>query len=118
MSVEATYAFVDTNVLVYAHDLTAGHKHERAAQLMADLWRNRTGCLSTQVLTEFYVIATRKVERPLDEQTATQVIEGLSHWRVQSPRPGDVIEAIRIHRQYNSSYMGCSYCTERSVPGL
>jgi predicted nucleic acid-binding protein len=59
MSADGAYAFVDTNVLVYAHDVSAGNKHERAAQLLAELWENRAGCLSTQVLEEFYVTVTR-----------------------------------------------------------
>ena len=52
--------FVDTNVLVYAHDLDAGERHEVAARLVADLWEARTAVISTQVLQEFYVNATRK----------------------------------------------------------
>jgi predicted nucleic acid-binding protein len=103
MSVEEPYVFVDTNVLVYAHDVSAGEKHERAAQLIAELWENRTGCLSVQVLEEFYVTVTRKVARPLDVETAVEIVEELTHWRVHAPRPADVIEAIRIHRQLSIS---------------
>ena len=103
MSAELAYAFVDTNVLVYAHDVTAGSKHERAIQLVSELWENRTGCLSTQVLEEFYVTVTRKVAHPLDAETAMQIVEELAHWRVHAPRAADVIEAIHIHRQYGLS---------------
>ncbi len=42
--------FVDTNVLVYAHDVDAGGKHARAQTLIAQLWQTREGVLSTQVL--------------------------------------------------------------------
>jgi predicted nucleic acid-binding protein len=35
--------FVDTNILMYAHDVAAGAKHERARALVEDLWRTRTG---------------------------------------------------------------------------
>jgi hypothetical protein len=41
--------FVDTNILMYAHDKAAGAKHERAKALVEELWRNRTGVVSTQV---------------------------------------------------------------------
>jgi predicted nucleic acid-binding protein len=47
--------FVDTNVLIYAHDADAGRKHEIAATLLGELWRERTGVLSAQVVQEFYV---------------------------------------------------------------
>ena len=52
---------VDTNVLIYAHDRSAGSKHDQARLLLRGLWENRTGCLSIQVLQEFYVNVTRKV---------------------------------------------------------
>lgn len=42
--------FVDTNVLIYAHDVDAGRKHDIAKTLLRELWADRTGILSTQVL--------------------------------------------------------------------
>ena len=51
-------AFVDSNILVYAHDLDAGLKRERAAATLCELWDAGTGRLSVQVLQEFYVNAT------------------------------------------------------------
>jgi predicted nucleic acid-binding protein len=50
--------FVDTNVLIYAHDIDAGRKHDVAKAVLRDLWAERAGILSTQVLQEFYVNAT------------------------------------------------------------
>ena len=57
--------FVDTNVLVYSYDLSAGDKHERARELVGSLWRTRNGCISVQVLQEFLVNVTRKIPAPL-----------------------------------------------------
>jgi predicted nucleic acid-binding protein len=42
--------FVDTNILIYAHDVHAGIKHERARLLLDQLWDSQQGVLSTQVL--------------------------------------------------------------------
>jgi predicted nucleic acid-binding protein len=42
--------FVDTNVLLYAHDADAGAKREVARARLRELWEERTGCLSLQVL--------------------------------------------------------------------
>jgi predicted nucleic acid-binding protein len=42
-------SFVDTNVLIYAHDADAGRKHEIARELLRTLWTARSGILSTQV---------------------------------------------------------------------
>ena len=51
--------FVDTNVLIYAHDIDAKSKHEAAKSVLRELWVERSGALSTQVLQEFYVNVTR-----------------------------------------------------------
>jgi len=56
--------FVDTNILMYAHDTSAGEKHERAKVLVEGLWESRSGVVSTQVLLELAVNLRRK-ERSL-----------------------------------------------------
>ena len=96
--------FVDTNVLVYAHDTSAGEKHARAKALVTELWQSGNGCLSVQVLQEFYVTVTQKVRKPLSREMAARIIEYLSHWQVHTPDAGDVLEAIRIHRRYSLSF--------------
>ncbi len=98
MSAETGRQFLDTNVLVYAHDTSAGDKHVQAKQLLAELWSNGNGCLSIQVLQEFYVIITRKVSRPLEPEIARQRVEDLGYWLIHSPTPEDVVEAIRLHQ--------------------
>ena len=62
--------FLDTNVLVYADDLDAGSKAQIAQQLIADAFANRSGVVSTQVLQEFFSVATGKlgVEASADRQ--------------------------------------------------
>jgi predicted nucleic acid-binding protein len=62
--------FVDTNVLIYAHDVDAKAKHEAAKSVLQDLCNSRSGTLSTQVLQEFYVNATRKIPRPISQVSA------------------------------------------------
>ena len=104
MSAEAVRQFVDTNVLICAHDVSAGPKHERAKRLLAELWAQGTGCLSVQVLQEFYVNVTVKVRRPLDPETARRRVEELSFWIVHSPTAEDVVEAIRLHRAARLSF--------------
>jgi len=69
--------FVDTNVLVYAHDLDAGRKRAIAAAVLKDLWATRRGVLSTQVLQEFYVNVTRKIPTPLEPRVACEVVREL-----------------------------------------
>ena len=88
-------AFVDSNVLIYAHDVDAGRKHDVARALLRDLWLSRTGVLSTQVLHEFYVNVTRKIRTPLKKAEARAVVRTYVPWCVE-PETGDVNEAFRI----------------------
>ncbi len=67
--------FVDTNVLLYAHDRSAGHKREIASALLTELWGTRSGVLSTQVLQEFYVTVVRRIAVPLSASEALRWIE-------------------------------------------
>ena len=70
---------------------------ERARSLLQELWTSGRGCLSVQVLQEFFVTVTRKVPQPLDLGRAAQVVADLGRWRVHSPQAKDVLEAIEIH---------------------
>jgi predicted nucleic acid-binding protein len=96
--------FVDTNVLVYAHDVTAGDRHRRALALVAELWETRQGCLSVQVLQEFFVTTTRKIPKPLDAPAAARIIEDLAHWHVHAPAAVDVLAAVDIHQRTGASF--------------
>ena len=96
--------FVDTNVLVYAHDVTAGDKHSRARALVEELWNAREGCLSVQVLQEFFVTTTRKIPKPLDAPAAARIIGDLAYWHVHAPAANDVLAAIEIHQRTGASF--------------
>src|SRR6266436_6224923 len=76
--------FVDTNVLIYAHDIDAGPKHDIAKTVIRDLWTERVGLLSTQVLQEFYVNVTRKIASPLPKVSARAVINSYATWCVET----------------------------------
>lgn len=72
--------FVDTNVLVYARDRTDESKHQRALEWLAALWDERAGRLSWQVLQEYYVTVTRKLDPPRDEGDAREDVTSLVTW--------------------------------------
>jgi predicted nucleic acid-binding protein len=72
--------FVDSNILLYAHDLDAGDRHRRAAACLAALWGAGGGLISTQVLQEFYVNVTRKIRSPLPAATAREVVRAYAPW--------------------------------------
>ena len=88
--------FVDTNILIYAFDTTAGEKRAVAMELVRRMWLDHQGCISLQVLQEFYVASTRKLVLS-PEQAALQVGR-FGRWRVHRPSVEDVLSVIELHR--------------------
>lgn len=95
--------FVDTNVLLYAHDIGAGEKYELARDLVTTLWMTGGACLSVQVLQELYVNLSKKVPgvSPTD---ASRITASYTKWRVQRPSAADVIAGIELHQQHQLSF--------------
>ena len=104
MSATEQRQFVDTNILIYAHDSSAGVKHDKAKALLNELWRSGDGYLSIQVLQEFYVNVTRKLAIPLSPELAIEIITDLSAWRVHSPKASDLIDAIGLQTRRQISF--------------
>jgi len=96
--------FIDSNILVYAFDNSAGRKWEIARSVLQACWQNQTGCISIQVLQEFYVTVTRKIAHPLDLPTARQIVSDLSYWNVAIPNADDVLEAIDLQQEHQLSF--------------
>ena len=95
MSCMNAKAFIDTNVLIYAHDVDAGAKHDIAKRVLQQLWSERRGALSTQVLQEFYVNVTRKIASPLSKTSARAVVNSYVIWCVDATSE-EISAAFRI----------------------
>ena len=94
--------FIDTNVWVYAVDDADPDKQARARALTAP----GTGSdivVSTQVLSEFYVATTRKLERPLTEVDAAAMVGRLSELTVVPLDADLVASAIAGSREWHIS---------------
>ena len=94
--------FVDTNVLVYADDLDAGDKRERARALLAEVLREQNGVLSTQVLQEFFVVTTRKLA--VAPALARRKVELLATLDVVTIQISHILQAIDLHRLHSLSF--------------
>jgi predicted nucleic acid-binding protein len=88
--------FVDTNVLVYAHDADATIKRERAREHLERLWDTDTGRLSVQVLQEFYVNVTRKLTTRVARSKAREVVASYGAWVREPTTPDTVLRATDI----------------------
>lgn len=98
----AERVFIDTNVLLYADDLDAGEKREKAQEILYQVYVNGSGVISTQVLQEFFVGATRKLDVPAD--IARRKVELLARLDVVSIQPSLILEAIDLHRLHSLSF--------------
>jgi predicted nucleic acid-binding protein len=96
--------FVDTNILVYAHDRAAGIKYESARTLVEKLWKSGGGVISTQVLQELCVSLQRKVARPLSSDEIRNLIEDYMAWDVVVNTAESVVEALAIASRYKISF--------------
>lgn len=96
--------FVDTNILVYAHDRAAGIKHERASELIERLWTLGNGVLSTQVLQELCINLRRRVARPWPVDEIRSLIEDYLSWEIVVNTPDSVIKAMSIETRYQISF--------------
>ncbi len=96
--------FVETNILMYAHDTGAGAKHERAKVLVESLWHDRTGVVSTQVLQELCVNLRRKAGRPVDLRTARGIVADYLAWDVVTNTGESILEALELEERYHISF--------------
>jgi predicted nucleic acid-binding protein len=96
--------FVDTNIIVYAYDVSAGEKHRKAVEIMKDIWSTGFGIISSQVLQEFFVNVTRKIAKPLNVLTAKEIVKDLLKWKTVSINGEIILEAIDIHNEHKYSF--------------
>jgi predicted nucleic acid-binding protein len=87
--------FIDTNVLIYAYDVDAKEKCLIAKNILRELWSQRDGIVSMQVLQEFYVNVTRKIASPLPKSTARSLVHTYAVWCVETT-PTEISTAFRI----------------------
>ena len=82
-------SFLDSNVLLYAYDPRDPAKRQIATVVMERLSAGRRGVISTQVLGEFFSIATRKLGMPVQS-----VRERLAHLTTQFEVIGISVEVV------------------------
>jgi predicted nucleic acid-binding protein len=96
--------FVDTNILIYAHDRDAAEKHFLANSLIKKIWQEENGVISTQVLQEFYVTLTRKIINPLPRPKARAVLANYFTWEIVLNEPTTVLLATEIEERHFLSF--------------
>jgi predicted nucleic acid-binding protein len=88
--------FVDTSVLVYAHDMSETARRPAAQARLEQLWADRAGVLSSQVLREFYTVVTRRMTPPVPRRAAWQLVTAYAEWPVVSPDAALIVAASAL----------------------
>ncbi len=96
--------FIDTNVLVYAHDRSETRKQPVAQALLEELWANRTGALSTQILQEFYVVATRNLNPPMRRRAAREIVALYATWHLVQVDLPLILTASQLEERHKLSF--------------
>jgi len=115
MSAESV--FFDTNILVYANDLSAGAKRDIARNLLVDSFKTGTGVLSTQVLAEFWVTVTKKLPRILEPELAERQLALFSAFTVVGIDLGIMLDAVKLQGRYQLSFWDAQIVSAASHAG-
>ena len=108
-------SFVDTNVILYAYDLTAGDKRTRARSLVSELWNDRGGRVSVQVLQEAFVNLVGKLG--LARRDAAGIVSELAAWSTHAPDGADVLAAIDVSDRLQISFWDAMIVRSASALG-
>jgi predicted nucleic acid-binding protein len=102
MTAASDLIFIDTNILIYAYDRDEGEKHHTAVAILEELWESGTGALSTQVLQEFYSVATRRKKMP--KELARHRVADYSEWCRVSTNPELLVLASLLEEKHQLSW--------------
>ena len=97
-------AFVDTNILLYAHDLADSAKNAVAIDLLTQLWDDKIGVISTQVLQEFAVNLQRRISLSLTHQEIRARIALYLDWEVVVNGKGAILRGLDAKERYKISF--------------
>jgi predicted nucleic acid-binding protein len=107
--------FLDTNVLVYAADMSRPEKRVLARSLISHAYRSRLGCLSTQILQEYFWVMTRKAG--VAAQDARVQVVKLAQLNVVQIDPDLVVSAIDLHIIHRLSFWDALVVKSATVAG-
>ena len=96
--------FIDTNILVYAHDPRDPSKQKVAQAVLRRLWQERSGVLSTQVLIQFYNTATRKMKPAMSKPDARAILTDYSTWCSADTSPLQLVWASSLEERHSTSW--------------
>lgn len=119
--------FVDAHILIYSEDRADSTKQAAALSWLGVLWQRGLGCVSTQVLDEFYEVSTRKLKPPMPAGDARAEVRRYALWQPWQLDQATVESAWAIESRYGLPYtdslvvaaaqhLGCRYLLSEGMP--
>lgn len=105
---------IDTNIMVYAYDVSEKAKRHVARALLDDVWERGGGVLTLQNLSEFFVAVTKKVEHPIAIASARAILADIlrsGRWLVIDRQARTIMAALEIVERNGAPYGGCTDCS-------
>ena len=109
--------FLDTNILVYANDGTDAAKQATAIRLMIDGILNGNAVVSTQVLSEFWVTVTQKIQVILDTDKTEKELDRFKAMRIVGIEYDTVRAAIHLQKRFQVSYWDSLILSAATIAG-
>ncbi|MBU0635878.1 PIN domain-containing protein [Candidatus Micrarchaeota archaeon] len=117
-----TKVFVDTNILVYAHDSSENEKHTKAQQIFKECYEgNRQLAFSTQTLSEFFAVITRKIKKPVSTANAQIIISTILNFNGMTTtviQPDTILAATQTHKTTGVHYWDCLIAETAKANGI
>jgi predicted nucleic acid-binding protein len=96
--------FVDADVLVYAHDLDGEVKRAIAEHVLRQLWADKTGIVSVEVLQDFYAALTSGSASPVPRRAARDLLQAYSVWPTTTLDAADLLTASEFEERYRMPF--------------
>lgn len=96
--------FVDTNIIAYARDIRLPVKQPIAETWLSRLATARVGRISTQVLIEYYAVATHPKKLALPAAAAQADCRALQAWLPLAPDPALFDSAWTLQDRHDFSW--------------
>ena len=92
--------FLDSDVLLAAHDLDAGERRAIAEHILRQLWQDRSGALSVLVLREFYEGLVGGPASPVPRRAARDLVDAYSVWPIAPLDAADILAASELEERH------------------
>jgi len=111
--------FLDTNIFVYAIDSSGREKakSQKARKVINEYVANMNGVISTQVMQEFFVVATCKITKKLSVDQALEYMRCISVLEIVYPDENMVFAAARKVKKYQMSFWDAMIIQSAQVSG-